>query len=66
MNMKLLVAVVTTPSTYHGCSTRKSFWKDNFTLGEFTPVNIKIVVVAMLGNTYISRIVRSTSPCTYR
>ena len=46
MNMKLLV-VVTPPSIYHGCSTRKTLWEENFTgeekftLGEFTPVNMK-------------------------
>ena len=44
MNMKLL-AVVTSPSIYHGCSTRKKFWEvkitgeENFTLGAFTAVN---------------------------
>ena len=30
MNMKLL-AVVTPPSIYHGCSTRKTFWAEKFT-----------------------------------
>ena len=46
MNMKLLV-VVTPPSVYHGCSTRKKLWgkkitgEENFTLGEFTAVNMK-------------------------
>ena len=46
MNMKLL-AVVTPPSIYHGCSTRKKFWEEkftgeeNFTLGEFSAVNMK-------------------------
>ena len=28
--MKLLV-VVTQPSIYHGCSTRKTFWEEKFT-----------------------------------
>ena len=28
--MKFL-AVVTPPSIYHGCSTRKMFWKEKFT-----------------------------------
>ena len=28
--MKLLV-VVTPPSIYHGCSTQKTFWEENFT-----------------------------------
>ena len=46
MNMKLL-AVVTPPSIYHGCYTRKMFWEgdftgeENFTLGEFSAVNMK-------------------------
>ena len=51
-NMNLL-AVVTPPSVYHGCSTRKTFWEENFTGEEklLSAVNMKIVVVAMLGNT---------------
>ena len=40
MNMKLL-AVVTPPPIYHGCSTRKTLWAEKFTLGDFTPVNMK-------------------------
>ena len=46
MNMKLLV-VVTSPSINHGCFTRRTFWEEkfigeeNFTLGEFTSVNMK-------------------------
>ena len=40
MNTKPL-AVVTQPSVYHGCSTRKTFWEEKFTLGEFTPLNMK-------------------------
>ena len=46
MNMKLL-AVVTPSSIYHGCSTRKTLWKEKFTveekftLGEFIDVNMK-------------------------
>ena len=40
MNMKLL-AVVTSPSIYHGCFTRKSFWEENFTLGKLTAVSMK-------------------------
>ena len=39
--MKLL-AVVTSPSNYHGWSTQKIFREENFTLGEFTPVNMRI------------------------
>ena len=40
--MKLL-AVVTPPSIYHGCSTRKTFWEENFTGKEnlFLPVDMK-------------------------
>ena len=46
MNMKLQ-AVVTPPSIYHGCSTRETFWEENFTgeenftLDEFSAVNMK-------------------------
>ena len=46
MNMNLL-AVVTPMSIYHGCSTRKTFWEENFTgeekftVGEFSDVNMK-------------------------
>ena len=40
MNMKLL-AVVTPPYIYHGRSTRRTLWEENFTLGEFTAVNTK-------------------------
>ena len=44
--MKLL-AVLIPPYIYHGFSTRKNLWEENFkceekfTLGEFTPVNMK-------------------------
>ena len=41
-----LLAVVTPPSIYHFCYTQKTFWKKRF-----TPMNIKIVVIAMIGNT---------------
>ena len=43
MNMKLLV-VVTTPSIYHGFSTRKTFWEGKFIGKEnlFLGVNMKI------------------------
>ena len=42
MDMKLL-AVVTPPSIYHGWSTRKIFWEENFTGEEnlFSAVNMK-------------------------
>ena len=46
MIMKLL-AVVTPPSIYHGLSTWKMFWEENFTgdekftFGEFSAVNTK-------------------------
>ena len=58
MNMKLL-EVVTPPYIYHGCSTRKTFWEEEFTgeekftLGEFSAMNMKTVVVIMLGSTEI-------------
>ena len=40
--MKFLV-VVTPPSTYHGCSTRKTFWEEKFTGKQylFESVNMK-------------------------
>ena len=40
--MKFLV-VVTTPSIYHGCSTRKTFWEEKFTGKKylFQDVNMK-------------------------
>ena len=43
MNMKLL-EVVTPPSIYHGCSTRKKLWEEKFTGEEkfFSAVNVKI------------------------
>ena len=42
MNMKLL-AVVSPPSIYHVCSTRKTFWKENITGEEklFSTVNME-------------------------
>ena len=42
MNMNLL-AVVTPPYIYHGCSTRKTFWEEKFTGEEnlFSAVNMK-------------------------
>ena len=40
MNINLL-AIVTPPYIYHGCSTRNTLWEGNFTFGEFTPVNMK-------------------------
>ena len=54
--MNILV-VVTPLSIYHGCSTQKTLWEEEFTgeekftLGEFTDVNIKMAVVKMLVNT---------------
>ena len=43
MNMNIL-AVVTPPSMYHSCSTRKTFWEEKFTGKEnlFLAVNMKI------------------------
>ena len=42
MNMKLL-AIVTPPSIYHGCSTRKTLWEEKFTGTQnlFLAVNMK-------------------------
>ena len=40
MNTKLL-AVVKPPSIYHGCSTRKTFWEEKFTVGKFSAVSMK-------------------------
>ena len=61
--MKFLV-VVTPRSIYHGCSARKTFWKEKFTGKKdlFRSVNMKIVVVAKLGNTRRSRVVTISSP----
>ena len=44
MKMKLLVVVIP-PYIYHGWSTLKTFWEEIFTLGKFTPVNMKLLVV---------------------
>ena len=62
MNMKLL-AVVTPLSIYHGCSTRTTFWEGKFTGKEnlFLAVNMKFVVLVMLGNTRRSRVVTNMS-----
>ena len=64
-NMKLL-AVVIPLSIYHGCSTQKTFWEEKLTGEEklFSAMNMKNVVIAMLGNTRRSRVVRSLSPWT--
>ena len=40
MNINLL-AVVTSPSIYHGCCTQKTFWEKNYTIGEFKAVDMK-------------------------
>ena len=41
---KKLLSVVTPPSIYHGCSTRKTFWEEKFTGEEelFLAMNMKI------------------------
>ena len=44
-NMKLLVVVIP-PSIYYDCFTLKTFREE-----KFTQVNMKIVVVGILGNT---------------
>ena len=36
-----LIADVIPPSIYHRCSNRKTLWEENFTLGDFTAVNMK-------------------------
>ena len=63
-NIKLLL-VVTTPSIYHGCSTWKMFSEEKFSGKEnlFLTVDLKILVVTMLGKTRISGVVKSTSTC---
>ena len=45
--------ICNTTVIYRGCSTRKIFWEENFTGEEklFSAVNMKIMVVIMLGNT---------------
>ena len=40
MKIKLL-KFITPPSIYNGYFTRKTFWEEKFTVGEFTPVNMK-------------------------
>ena len=67
MDMKLL-EVVTTLYIHHGCSTQKMFWEEKFTgeenfkLGEFSAVNIKIVIVEMLRKTDRPSLVTSILP----
>ena len=41
MNTKLL-SVVTPPSIYHGCSTRKTFWEEIFTGKEDLFLSVKM------------------------
>ena len=61
--MKFLL-VVTPLYIYHGCSTGKTFWEENFTGKKdlFLFVNMKIVVVEKLENTRRSRIVTRSPP----
>ena len=63
MNM-ILLAVVTPSSVYHGLSPQKILLEEMFTLDKFTAASMKIVVVAMLGNTERSMIVKSISAWT--
>ena len=65
MDMNLL-AVVTPPTIYQGCSTWKTFWEENLTGEEklFLYVKMIFLVVAMLVNTERSRVVTSMSPWT--
>ena len=39
----MFLVVVTPPSIYHGCSTRKTFWKEKFTCKQdlFQSMNMK-------------------------
>ena len=49
MNMNRL-SVVTPPSIYHGCSTWKTFWEENFTGEEsFTPDEFSNTNMKMFG-----------------
>ena len=41
MRDQTALSVVTPPSIYHGFSTRKTLWEENFTIGEFTAVKMK-------------------------
>ena len=63
MNMKILT-VVTPMSIYHGSYTWKTFWEEICTGKEklFLAVNMKIVIISMLGKTRTSRVVTSMSP----
>ena len=55
MNMKLL-SVVTPPYIYHGCSTRKKFWEENFTGEEnFTLVEFSAVDMKNCGRRNVSK-----------
>ena len=65
ISMKFL-EVVTPPSIYHGCSTRKTFWEEKFTGKEnlFLAVNMKNCGRRMLGNIRRSRLVTSISHWT--
>ena len=38
MNMKVLAVLTPPPAIYHGCSTRKKFWGEKFTLVEMTSI----------------------------
>ena len=44
-----LSSVVTSPYIYHGCSTRKTLWEENFTLGEFKSANMRNCVRQNIG-----------------
>ena len=50
---------VTPLSIYFDLSTQKTFLVENFTLDEFAPLNMKIVAVAILGDTERLIMVRS-------
>ena len=56
-----ILAVVTPPSIYHGCSTRKTLWEEIFTGKEnlFLAADMKNCGRRMLGNTRRSGVVTS-------
>ena len=71
MNMKIL-SVVTLSYIYHCCSTWKKFCEEKFTgeekftLGEFSAMTMKMVVITILGNIERSRVMTGMSPLKFR
>ena len=66
MNMNLL-AVVTLPSIYHGCSTHKTFWEEKTTGEEklFSAVKMKNCVCRNVRKKRRSRVVTIMPPWKY-